>query len=199
VSRVSSAAETLLADAARCRAGGVDGVTLFVRGVPRETGARLLRRLATDLAGFPRQTVVDVDRCGDVAAITLLADAVPAFLAALRTLSAAAVLTHLAEADPASASFFGATCRRGLSPAAANAAARECAPPGRQAAAACAPDGHAPLAERGVPAPPRGPAGAPGGFPLGGGGGSPPLPRPARWRLATAAGGNPPRCAPRTP
>jgi len=100
-------------------------VTLFVRGVPRETGAHLLRRLVADLVGLPRQSVVDVDRCGDVAAITLLADAVPAFLAALRTLSAAAVLTHLADADPASASFFGARRRRGLSPAAADAAARE--------------------------------------------------------------------------
>jgi len=100
-------------------------VTLSVRGVPRETGAHLLRRVLADLVGLPRQTVVDVDRCGDFAAITLLADAVPAFLAAMRTLSAAAVLTHLADADPASASFFGARHRGGLSPEAAGAAARE--------------------------------------------------------------------------
>jgi len=99
-------------------------VTLFVRGVPRKTSAHLLRRLVADHVGLPRQTVVDVDRFGDVAAITLLADAVPAFLAALRTLSAAAVLTPLADADPASASFFGARRRRGLSAAAADAAAR---------------------------------------------------------------------------
>ena len=125
MSRASSAAETLLVDAARCRAGGVDLVTHYVRGVPRETNAHLLGGLVADLVGLPRQMVVDVDRCGDVAAITLLADAGPSFSAALRTLSAAAVLTPLADADPASASFFGARHRRGLSLAAADAAARD--------------------------------------------------------------------------
>jgi len=118
VSGALSAAASLLGDASRCQASGVDLGTRYVRGLKRETRACRLRTNSAYLVVIHLTVVLDFDGLHDVVAVTLLADAVVAFLAARCQPSAAAVLTHLAADEPASPFFCGASRRRGLRPAA---------------------------------------------------------------------------------
>jgi len=101
--------------------------TVSVVGVSRDARSHSWRRLVADAVGVAAATVVDVDRFGATAAVTLLASARDAFRARLSVPSLAGVLWEVDTAVPWSPVFLGRRRRAQLSgPAAAAEAAKLC-------------------------------------------------------------------------
>jgi len=101
--------------------------TLYVAGVSRDARSHALRRLVADAVGVAAATVVDVDRFGATAAVTLLTSTKEAFRAGLADPSLAGVLWEVAVDVPWSPVFLGSRRRAQLSgPAAAAEAVTLC-------------------------------------------------------------------------
>jgi len=98
-----------------------------VSGVSRDARSHRLRTLVADAVGVPAGAVVDVDRFGATAAVTLLPSAVPSFRSGLAAPALAKVLWEVAGAAPWSPLFLGSRRRAQMSgPAAAASAASLC-------------------------------------------------------------------------
>jgi len=101
--------------------------TIYVAGVSRDTRSHWLRGLIADAVGLAPAAVVDADRFGASAAVTVLSSASVAFRAGMASPSVAGVLWEVVGADPWSPTFLGARRRAQLSgPAAAAQAAALC-------------------------------------------------------------------------
>ena len=104
-----------------------DLTTIYVAGVSREARSHRLRSLVAAAVGLAPAAVVDVDRFGASAAVTILSSAAAAFRAGLEHPSVAGVLWEVADADPWAPAFLGGRRRAQLSgPAAATEAATLC-------------------------------------------------------------------------
>jgi len=88
--------------------------TLYVSGVSRDIRQHRLRALLAEVTGVAVHALVDVDRCGAATEVTLVAAAVPAFVAAAGREHAATVLRVLPGVDPWSPALLGPARRRAL-------------------------------------------------------------------------------------
>jgi len=84
----------------RCTAPLLSLETVYVSRVPREVRQHRLRGLLAGVTSLEAHALVDVDRFGVTRAVTLVADAVPVFVAALSAGRAAAVPRVLPGTDP---------------------------------------------------------------------------------------------------
>ncbi|OSX73978.1 hypothetical protein BU14_0316s0007 [Porphyra umbilicalis] len=82
--------------------------TVYVSGVSRDVRQHHLRAMLADVTGVGVHAFVDADRFGTTTAVTLVADAAPAFRAAVGRGRAATVLRLLPVADPWSPALLGA-------------------------------------------------------------------------------------------
>ena len=89
--------------------------TLYIAGVSRDARSHGLRRLVADAVDVVAATVVDVDRFGATAAVTVLASATEAFRAGLADSSLAGVFWEVAAENPWSPLFLGSRRRAQLS------------------------------------------------------------------------------------
>ncbi|OSX69924.1 hypothetical protein BU14_1007s0002, partial [Porphyra umbilicalis] len=80
----------------------------YVSGVSRDVRQHHLRAMLADVTGVGVHAFVDADRFGTTTAVTLVADAAPAFRAAVGRGRAATVLRLLPVADPWSPALLGA-------------------------------------------------------------------------------------------
>ncbi|OSX72900.1 hypothetical protein BU14_0396s0003 [Porphyra umbilicalis] len=86
--------------------------TFYVSGVSRDVRQHRLRALLAEVTRVDVHAIVDVDRCGAATEVTLVAAAVPAFVAAAGREHAATVLRVLPGVDPWSPALLGpARCR----------------------------------------------------------------------------------------
>ncbi|OSX79928.1 hypothetical protein BU14_0068s0023 [Porphyra umbilicalis] len=88
--------------------------TVYVSGVSRDVRQHHLRAMLADVTGVGVHAFVDADRFGTTTAVTLVADAAPAFRVAVGRGRAATVLRLLPVADPWSPTLLGAARRRAL-------------------------------------------------------------------------------------
>ncbi|OSX70859.1 hypothetical protein BU14_0649s0001 [Porphyra umbilicalis] len=88
--------------------------TVYVSGVSRDVRQHHLRAMLADVTGVGVHAFVDADRFGTTTAVTLVADAAPAFRVAVGRGRAATVLRLLPVADPWSPALLGAARRRAL-------------------------------------------------------------------------------------
>ncbi|OSX73355.1 hypothetical protein BU14_0354s0004 [Porphyra umbilicalis] len=124
-SAAAVAALTMPTRAARRRPAPPTLLTLHVSGVSRAERTRSLRGLVAAAAAVRPAAIVDVDRFGSTAAVTLVAAAAEAFRAGLADPRAASTLRVVAAAAPWSPAFLGGRRRAQL--AAPGAAAIEAA------------------------------------------------------------------------
>jgi len=129
----AAAARVSAAVALRAGGGGRGGdpptpitlTTVLVSGVGREARAHCLRGLVADLTGVHVDRLVDLDRFGSTAAVTLEVSAAAAFASAVRGLPAAAGLTLLDGVSSWSPAVLGPVRHRQLSAEAAAAMAAD--------------------------------------------------------------------------